>query len=121
MTATATPTRKGRKVTPATDANAAKEASVLAGVNFADKPGPEKAPVRKASGTPKAAPAPKAEKAPKTLQEKLTRPASKTVVAYVEWLKGNLGAAEYAKLAKTPDRLAEVALQNYGLYQASKR
>ena len=124
MSATTTPARKVRKVTPADVKaidDAAREAEVLNGVRAGtDKTGPAKAPVRTATPKADAKPAPEPKKE-KTLQEKILRPASATVNAYVAWLKASLGDAEFAKLAKDPERFAAVAMQNYGLWQSVKR
>jgi hypothetical protein len=117
-TATKTPVTA---TTPAQDA----EAALLAGVRTDPKPAKatpaKKTPAKAAAKTP--APAKTAAKTPapaKTATEKILRPASKTVVAYVSWLKAELGPAEWAKLAKDPERLAQVSLTNYGAYRAQK-
>jgi hypothetical protein len=110
----------------ATTADQDAEAALLKGVVTDPKP----AKARRGSPTPKApkdsrnpaapAKAAPAKKAPPTATEKILRPASKTVVAYVSWLKAELGPAEWAKLAKDPERLAQVSLTNYGAYRAQK-
>jgi hypothetical protein len=109
MTATATKTETQKATTQAEAA----EAALLNGVVRTD-PKPAKTP------KPKTEKAPAPAKAPVSTTEKMLRPATKTVTGYVSWLKSELGSAEWAKLAKDPERLAQVSLTNYGSYRASK-
>jgi hypothetical protein len=106
-TATKTPVTA---TTPAQDAEAALLKGVVTDPKPAKKTPAKRTPAKAAAKTP----------APAKPENKILRPASKTVTAYVSWLKAELGPAEWAKLAKDPERLAQVSLTNYGAYRAQK-
>ena len=110
----------------AIDENAKAEASVLDGVRTGKNVTAEDAarlgmPKLAAHRRAAEANAAKAEPAKARKSDDLLRPATKTVAAYVTWLREQVGEEDWAKLAAKPAKLAEVSLQNYGAYQAYKR